>query len=119
MNSFRLTRIYSDEKGDSHFGKVDIPLNPSGEIGFLSDGIAAKQVIFRKVLPSYDYDFHNAPQKQYLVLLDGIIRIETSLGEVRDFVAGDVLLLEDTTGKGHRTKNLVEAERSSIFITLP
>ncbi|RYY62821.1 MAG: hypothetical protein EOO05_01385 [Chitinophagaceae bacterium] len=119
MNNFRVTRIYSDANGDSRFEDTLIPLNPSGEIGFLSEGLEAKRVIFRKVVPSYDYDFHNAPQKQYLVLLDGRIRIETSLGETRDFTAGDVLLLEDVTGKGHRTKNLVEAERSSIFITSP
>jgi quercetin dioxygenase-like cupin family protein len=65
---------------------------------------------------TYDYDFHNSPQRQYLVILDGIIEIETSLGEKRIFKEGEVVLLEDTTGKGHRTKNMEIAERRSLFI---
>ena len=28
--------------------------------------------------PGYDYDFHRAPQKQYIILVDGGVQIETS-----------------------------------------
>ena len=100
---FQITRLFSDDNGDSHFEDFSIPLNDSGPIGFLSDPLKVKEVIFREVEPTYDYDFHNAPQKQYLILLDGVIEIETSTGEIRHFKAGDILLLEDTTGKGHKT----------------
>lgn len=116
---FNVTRIYSDGEGDSHFEDVTIPLTDAGSIGKLSDGIAAKEIIFREVAPSYDYDFHNAPQKQYIILLDGEIEIETSLGNKRTFKSGEVLLVEDTTGKGHKTRNLQPINRKSIFITLP
>ena len=116
---FNVTRIYSDGEGDSHFEDITIPLTDAGDIGKLSDGIAAKEIIFREVLPSYDYDFHNAPQKQYIILLDGEIEIETSLGDKRTFKPGEVLLVEDTTGKGHKTRNLQPINRKSIFITLP
>ena len=116
---FQVTRIYSDANGDSHFEDFNILLNDSGPIGLLSDPLKVKEIIFREVEQAYDYDFHNAPQKQYLVLLDGVIEIETSTGEIRHFKAGDILLLEDTTGKGHKTKNLQPIRRKSIFITLP
>ncbi|HRE51949.1 MAG TPA: hypothetical protein PK339_11035 [Flavitalea sp.] len=115
---FVVTRIYSDSNGDSHFEDIGIPLKDAGEIGFLSDKISAKEVIFRKVKPAYDYDFHHAPQRQYIILLDGEIEIETSLGEKRIFKGGDILLVEDTQGKGHKTRNLQNTERKSIFITL-
>ena len=116
---FQITRLFSDDNGDSHFEDFSIPLNDSGPIGILSDPLKVKEVIFREVEPTYDYDFHNAPQKQYLILIDGEIEIETTLGEKRQFKAGDVLLLEDTEGKGHRTKNLKPEKRKSIFITIP
>ena len=115
---FPVTRVYSDEKGESRFEDVFIPLNDAGEIGFLSEELPAKGIIFREVKAEYDYDFHNAPQKQYLILIDGSIEIETSLGDKRIFNAGDVLLLEDVDGKGHRTKNVLDARRRSVFITL-
>jgi hypothetical protein len=116
---FKVTRIYSDTNGDSHFEDLQIPLKESGTIGLLSETLPATGVVFRQVEPAYDYDFHTAPQKQYIILLDGAIEIETSLGEKRGFKAGEVLLVEDTTGKGHKTRNLLPIKRKSIFITLP
>jgi hypothetical protein len=113
---FKITRVFSDENGDSQFEDVFIPLKDSGEIGFLSELIEASGIIFREVKSTYDYDFHNAPRKQYLVLVEGGIEIETSGGEKRIFNTGEVLLLEDTGGKGHRTRNLENRVRKSIFI---
>lgn len=115
---FKITKVYSDEMGESHFEDVEMALNDEGDIGFLSDKIPAKEVIFRKVKPTYDYDFHNAPQRQYIILLDGEIQIETSLGDKRTFKGGDILLMEDTDGKGHKTRNLQNIDRKSVFITL-
>ncbi len=116
--SFKITRVYSDENGDSHFDEVSYPFVSNSTIGYLTGEVEAKGVIFREVIASYDYDFHTAPQKQFVVLLDGGIEIETSLGEKRSFQQGEVLLLEDVSGKGHRTKNLSPKPRRSLFITL-
>src|SRR5437762_7204858 len=116
---FKITRVYSDNNGDSHFEDIEIPLNEAGIIGRLSEVIPVRGIIFREVEPSYDWNFHTAPQKQYIVLLDGEIEIETSLGDKRIFKAGEVLLVEDTTGKGHKTRNLQPIKRKSIFIILP
>lgn len=116
MSTFPVTRVYSDENGESHFERIEMPMNDSGEIGSLSALVPAKGIIFREVVPTYDYDFHNAPQKQYIILLDGEIEIETSLGEKRRFAGGEVLLIEDISGKGHRTRNIIPQNRKSIFI---
>lgn len=116
--TFRITRIYSDDKGESHFEKRLIPLEQAGEIGSLSPLLPGKGVIFREVPAGYDYDFHTAPRRQYIILLDGEIEIETSLGEKRRFRGGEILLVEDTTGKGHKTRNLKKETRRSLFIPL-
>jgi hypothetical protein len=114
----RITRIYSDSAGDSHFEDMEMPLEDKGLVGRLSSPMPATSVIFREVSPDYYWDFHPAPQRQLIVLLNGEIEIETSLGEKRKFMAGDILLVEDTTGVGHRTRNLLPIERKSVFITL-
>jgi len=118
MESFVVTKVYADINGHSHFKDIEIPLNDDGEIGFLSDAQKAGTIIFRKVISQYDYNFHNAPARQYILLMDGIIEIETSLGDKRTFSAGQVLLMEDVTGRGHRTKNISTEIRSSVFVTL-
>ena len=114
---FTVVKIYSDENGESYFEDVNIPLKDGGMIGKLSEALPAASLIFREVEPSYDWDFHTAPQRQYIILLDGEIEIETSLGEKRILKGGEVILAEDTTGKGHRTKNLTPIKRRSIFVT--
>jgi hypothetical protein len=116
---FPITRVYSDSNGESHFENIQIPLQEAGSIGRLSEVLPANGIVFREVDPSYDWNFHTAPQKQFIVLLNGAIEIETSLGEKRTFKAGEILLVEDTTGKGHKTRNLLPIKRRSIFITLP
>ncbi len=117
MEEFNITRIYTDANSDSQFEEIQIPLHPGGTIGYLSENFKVENLIFRKVTPSYDYDFHNAPSKQFIILLNGTIEIETSLGQKRTFTSGDILQVEDITGKGHRTKNLEAVERKSLFIT--
>ena len=118
MEIFTITRVYADEKGESYFEDVSKSLEVAGDIGFLSEPEGVESIIFRKVLPSYDYNFHTAPARQYIILLDGEIEIETSLGAKRQFKGGDILLVEDIIGKGHRTRNLLPAIRKSIFVTL-
>jgi len=116
MESFKVTRVYADESGDSRFDEVYYPLTDGGPIGHLSQNVKVSDVIFRKVPAGYN-DLHRAPQKQYVVLLDGAVEIETSTGEKRVFNTGEILLMEDTTGKGHRSSNVQQKERSSMFIT--
>jgi hypothetical protein len=84
MESFKVTRVYADENGDSCFDEVFYPLTDAGPIGHLSQNVAVKQLQFRKVPPGYN-DVHNAPQRQYVVLLDGGVKIEISSGEKRTF----------------------------------
>ena len=116
-NTFKVTRVYADEDGESNFQEVDYPLSDAGPIGFLSDRFSVKEMIFRTVRPDYN-DVHQAPERQFVVLLDGGVEIETSLGEKREFHPGQILLMEDTTGKGHRSRNLDYKTRNSLFIIL-
>lgn len=112
------TRLYADPHGESRFEVVEVPLSEKGMIGYLSDKFPVKSMQFRENPADYDWDFHNAPQKQFIILLDGVIEITTSLGESHTFSAGDVLLVEDTTGKGHKTKNIELQTRKSIFLQI-
>lgn len=117
METFTITRVYSDQNGDSHFEDIAVPLRDAGPIGYLSEKMKVKEITFREVSPEYDYDFHTSPALQFIILLDGEIEIETSLGEKKTFGPGRVLQMEDVEGKGHRTKNLSPIKRKSIFVT--
>ena len=114
----RITRLFSNKNGDSEFQDIEIELENAGEIGYLSQRYPVENLIFRTTGGDYDYNFHNAPERQFIIMLDGEIEIETSLGVTRRFRPGDILLAEDKAGKGHRSRSIDGQTRRSIFITL-
>jgi len=114
----RITCVAVTPEGGSRFDEREIELTDAGEIGRLSEPFPATGVVFRENDPGYDYDWHNAPRRQLIVLLDGEIEVEVTSGENRLFAGGDVLLVEDTTGTGHRTRTVSEGARRSLFIPL-
>lgn len=114
----KITRIACREDGASSFEDLDIEMADSGTIGSLSQPYPVNSVVFRETPPEYDFDWHPAPHRQYIVLLDGEIEIESGTGDTRRFHGGDILLVEDTWGTGHRTRTTNGQRRRSIFIRL-
>lgn len=114
----KVHHLYSDEAGETHFADKEIELSENTGIGQLSERIPATGIIFRHVPPSYDLDWHNAPRRQYIINLDAGVRITAGDGEVREIGAGEVLLVEDTTGKGHLSQAIAGQARNCIFVTL-
>ena len=114
----QICRIYADDKGETHFAEVEIELQDAGAIGLLSQLEPASGIIFRETEGDYDYQWHNAPRRQYVIILEGRVDFTVSDGECRRFGAGDVVLLEDVSGKGHYSQAVNGERRRSIFVTL-
>ena len=114
-----VTRIFTGDDGESRFEDIDIPLQDLGPIGAMSKLIEATGLVLRETGPDYDLDFHNAPRRQFVVMLSGgRVEIEVGDGTKRRLGPGDILLAEDTTGRGHISRAVNEQPRVSIFITL-
>jgi len=119
MPTFRVTRVYTGDDGESHFEDLEIDLKDLGKIGAMSDPIPASSILFRETGADYDLDFHNAPRRQFVIMLSGgRVELEVGSGEKRVLGPGDVLLAEDTTGRGHISRALDKAPRRSIFVAL-
>jgi hypothetical protein len=114
----KIVRIYTGADNQSHFEDLKIPLKDSGKIGFMSELTKATGVVFRETGGDYNFDFHTAPRRQYVVNLEGEVEIEVGDGTKRILRAGDVLLAEDTTGQGHISRAVAGKPRKSLFITL-
>jgi hypothetical protein len=114
----RIHRLFADEKGQSHFQDVEVEFKDSSPSGSTSARLPASGIIFRKVQPDYDLDWHPAPRRQYIINLDAGVQITASDGETRRIGAGEVLLVEDTFGKGHLSKAVDGKLRHCIFVTL-
>jgi hypothetical protein len=116
--TMKVVRLYTGADQRSHFEDVEVPLKDAGKIGFLSERIKATGIVFRETGGDYDYDFHTAPRRQYVVNLEGEVEIEVGDGTRRTLRSGEILLAEDTTGQGHISRAVAGKPRKSLFITL-
>ena len=119
----KYLRSYAGADGESHFEDVEVALTPTvvypgiPPLG-LSASHGAAQVIFGRIPAALrDAGWHTARQRQFVVYLAGETEQEASDGEIRRVGPGDVILAEDTTGKGHRSRNL-GGEQLVVFIGL-
>ena len=114
----QIVRIYSGADGESHFEDLAVEFPQNGALGRISKMVPARGVLFREVDGDYDLDFHNAPRRQYVVNLTGSVDIEIGDGTCRRLGPGSILLAEDTTGRGHKSRNVAGEPRTCLFIPL-
>ena len=114
----QCSRVYTDNDGETHFQTVSLDVTrTSSESGLnLSNPFAIENLIFFEAPEDWDYRWHPAPWSQYAVIASGAFEIEVSDGEVRRLEAGDIVLLEDITGKGHVSRALPGSKATGIFI---
>ena len=112
----RIHNLYVDEKGETHFRDIDVEWKNEGRGGKTSATLPATGIIFRETSGDYDLDWHPAPRRQYIINLDGGVKITASDGEAREIGAGEVILVEDVHGKGHLSQSLGGKMRHSIFV---
>lgn len=85
----------------------------------LTAQIPASAYFVARVPPGWDADWHPAPVRELAVYLSGEGEIEASDGTVRRLEPGTILLVEDTTGKGHKTRVTGADEMLVVIVTLP
>ena len=115
----KIHRLYVDHKGESHFEDVEIEYIETARAGpALRPPARHRHHLPRGASPDYDLDWHPAPRRQYIINLDAGVQITASDGESRQIGAGEVILVEDTWGKGHLSKAIDGKLRHCIFVTM-
>ena len=124
MQEARYIRIYNDEFGESHFDDLVVGLPP---VDFAPP---APPLNFARLFPAKDWGFlgvpadwagdvpHSSPRRQVFCFLAGEFEVTASDGSRRSFQPGNVLLLEDTSGKGHSTRILGPQQGLIVTISL-
>ena len=110
MQQAKYVRLYSDENGDSHFEESEVPLTPTdfappaGPLN-IAQFLPATQTLWVGADEGWAGEaFHPSPRRQIFCVTQGEYEVTTTDGTIRTFPVGSVLLLEDTTGKGHSTR---------------
>ena len=114
----RVHNLYCDANGESHWRDIQIDWAQEGPEGKTSARLPATGIIFRETGGDYDLSWHPAPRRQYIINLDGGVKITASDGETREIGAGEVILVEDIHGKGHLSQSIAGKMRHSIFVPI-
>ena len=82
-------------------------------------GLATSHIVFREDPVGRFIDWHPAPRRQFVIILSGALEIGFGDGTTHVFGPGDARLVEDTTGKGHRSKAVSKEDRTSLWLHAP
>ncbi|MQG73886.1 MAG: hypothetical protein FI680_03805 [SAR202 cluster bacterium] len=112
----RKVRMYAGSDNRSHIEDLapDIELGPAAT----KSGGSAGSLEFVYQPAGYTIPMHPAPRRQYLITLQGRSEVEIGDGTIQSFGLGDVMLAEDTHGKGHITRVVGSLARISAQISL-
>ncbi|GAB7016928.1 cupin domain-containing protein [Methanogenium cariaci] len=124
MVAMKYVRIYADEYGESHFEDRSFDLTPTEFAPpapplFLSVFHSADQYAFGRIPPGWFGTWHPTPRRQFFFQSAGEVEVKVSDGEVRRFHPGNIILLEDTGGKGHITRVIGTEDVCAAFVQLP
>ncbi len=109
-----VTRIYTAPDGLAYAEEIEMPKTASGGYEMLS--VTGAQFSSRP--PSNGGGWHTGPKRQYVITLKGRAELELSGGQKVQVGPGQINLIEDTTGKGHITRNLGPEDRIVITVVL-
>jgi hypothetical protein len=112
----KFIKLYTGIDNKSYFTELESTFESIQHLGSYSKKYPVKNMIFRDFEKDAIFDWHTAPQVQYIIYLEGEVEVKASGGEKRVFKAGHVLLAADLTGQGHVTKTLTKGK--SIIVTV-
>src|SRR5262245_56910875 len=108
----RRCRLYTGPDGQGRIGTPVIELKTDG-----AKGIPASQISFSVGPVGRFLDWHPAPRRQFVIILQGQLEIGLGDGSKHVFGPGDARLVEDTTGQGHTTR--VVSQMLVVTATIP
>jgi hypothetical protein len=114
-----LVHLYSDANGVSHFRDeaLSIGVSAAGPAQLaLSQAPGAVLLALKRGAKE---DWHRAPRRMYLIALKGMSEVTAGDGSVRRFGPGSLLLMDDTTGKGHITRAVGSEDHVALTVPAP
>jgi quercetin dioxygenase-like cupin family protein len=119
----RIIRIRADGAGASHFDDLDVTLEtvdfaPPAPPFDVSAPLPAERAVLFEFPAGWFGDWHPSPHRQLYFNLGGRLEVEVADGESRHLGPGDIVLLEDLGGTGHKTRVIGDAPSTGVFIQL-
>jgi hypothetical protein len=118
----KYARLYATPDGSSHFEDVEIELPevdhvPSAPPLGLAEFSTARQCSFMQAAAGWQSDWHLSAARNLFAVISGEWEVIAADGTIRRFVSGDLLVVEDTTGKGHQSRVISDSLALVVELT--
>ncbi|MFM9883512.1 MAG: hypothetical protein ACKVQT_10840 [Burkholderiales bacterium] len=112
----KVTRIYTGPDEEAYLEDLDVEFD-SNLPGANSASFPVERLFFRSFPEHHEVGYHVGPRRQWVLVISGVMEIECKSG-TRRFSPGDVLFVDDLTGRGHITRN-IEGTRVLAYLPTP
>lgn len=106
MHAFKL---YTGKDNASHVLEGTLTLDRRTDV---------MAVHFKESPPHSTFDWHDAPEPQFVITLAGTLEFTTRGGETFIIRPGDVLVATDSTGSGHKWRLIDDAPWRRCYVVL-
>jgi hypothetical protein len=113
----KIIHLYTGDDGQSHF--ADLECAEGGDRYGIELGSGVRGVAFHDIPPGFSNDYHNAPRRQIVLQLTGQGEYICGDGTSRILGPGDILLADDLTGQGHRSREVSAPRRQALIYLDP
>jgi hypothetical protein len=118
-----MIHVITDADECSHFKQSDVNFTqkdfaPPAAPMQVSEFQAARRWALLRLPEGWDGSWHPTPVRQLIVCMSGQFEITVGDGRSRRFGPGEMVMLEDTRGKGHVTKVIGSQEAECLAVQL-
>lgn len=119
----KIIRFHATPEGESRFQEIEVPIdqprpNSSGAVLLQSNVWPSPGVRLVELPAGLDQPWHHAPARQIVMVLAGVVEVETTDGQKRRAGTGQAFIADDLTGRGHSTR-VIDGPARVMFVELP
>ena len=107
-----IYRVFSDADGESHIEDMTLEEHPE-----LAAMLNVSEVRIQEFDGSRHMDYHPLPERRLIIHMSGEVKIGASDGSEIILRAGDIRLMDDVSGKGHKHDDLSPSAAVYVLLT--
>lgn len=111
---YAMQLLYTGPDGLAYVKDLQVAARPNG----VADLLPVNGIEIHRTPPGFSIGWHLEKRRQYLITLSGSGEIGIANGKKIILRPGSILLVENTTGKGHMTRTLGKETWVTLWIPL-
>lgn len=111
---YSMRLLYTGPDGLAYVKNIKVPARPNGVV----DLLPVSGVEIHRTQPGFAIGWHVETRRQYVITLSGSGEIDIAGGKRIVLKPGSILLVENGTGKGHKTRVLGNKPWVALWVPL-